>query len=1185
MAGGELEPGVERSTGSTEHTAAATNATNGAATASVEAATDVTGAVPSPPLPRSTRNTLDSSPFWEPQRHVVVRGQFGRYRILEAIGEGGMGVVYLAEQDNPRRRVALKLIKGGFDSARVLRRLEFEAHILAKLQHPGIAAIIESSVAITDHGAQPYFAMEYVEGERLTEYARNARLSTRRRLELLSRVCEAVHHAHQRGVVHRDLKPGNILVTADGQPKILDFGVGAVTDGSYETTTQHTRTGQFVGTLPYMSPEQVSGDPRTVDTRTDVYALGVLGYELLTGRLPLDLKDKPLPEAVRIIQEDTPPSMSTLDRALGGEVQRLIGKAMEKDRDRRYPSADAFAADIGRFLRDEPIEARGDSAWYVLRKYIRRHRWMAASAALTAVFLLTFAVYAGVQADINRHLAEEQSKAHLAAVAAKEVAVTAKEEALTAKETAVRLGEEAGRERDEARKAREAEEQQRKEAENEARRAQSVTAFLVRTLGLADPDVTQTPDLTIRQMLDEASSQIETSLSAQPAAEATVRTVIGRAYATLGDLELARVHLERALELRRLRAEEEPEALYETLLPYFQVQTDLNDVQAHNLGYELQDLGLRVIKLRDEELATAVSAFRARTASGSNPMFTDSAFHEARALAERKLAPDDPMWLYVADQFLLGAYRLGYRDGPGLACGYIRGALDIQRRLLPETHTRVVRTLNLLITYSLGAGEARTAEGLAQQTLALLAAKLPENHWYLHVYRGKLAACLIPQGRQEEAEPLLLSALNGVSASRGDNNSYVAEIHKTLAALYASRGEEVRAREQRSKFASALTRSSLVLAWREVDPVYAACAGPAFGEDLEELAQQLDGLRSVLSTASSEVTTALERVIESRRQFLEDEDPQSAVIADLLSSWQHAHRNRLTVEASEAMLREALCIYAANPHDNTRKVAEAHWRLGAVQEQNKQFVEGEGSAREALRLLDGVANQDYGFTGATISLLGGCVMGQGRLEEAEPILREAFENLLSVVGPGNGNTSVAFGRLLRYYKAADRTGDAGELIADYMSLFPQRRQGASVTIAALRQILHDPSWPVAAFEGALPAAEYCASLLPGDAGAKMRVGIVLYRAGRFAEAHPYLRESDLMLDEKNSTGAAYRAMVEARLGRADEAQSALQRLEEIVGKTAQPGAGTLGLLAEARAALAGLEPAPAPPSIGDEESP
>lgn len=1096
-----------------------------------------------------------------------------------------MGVVYLAEQDNPRRRVALKLIKGGFDSARVLRRLEFEAHILAKLQHPGIAAIIESSVAITDHGPQPYFAMEYVEGERLTEYSRNARLSTRRRLELLSRVCSAVHHAHQRGVVHRDLKPGNILVTSDGQPKILDFGVAALTDGSYETTTLHTRTGQFVGTLPYMSPEQVSGDPRAVDTRTDVYALGVLGYEMLTGRLPLDLKDKPLPEAVRIIQEQAPPSMSTMDRALGGEVQRLIAKAMEKDRDRRYPSADAFAADIGRFLRDEPIEARGDSAWYVLRKYVRRHRWMAASAALTAVFLLTFAVYASVQADINRHLAEEQTKAHLAAVAAKEVAVTAKEEALTAKETAVRLGEEAGRERDEARKAREAEERQRKEAENEARRAQSVTAFLVRTLGLADPDVTQTPDLTIRQMLDEASSQIEGSLSDQPQAEATVRTVIGRAYATLGDLDLARVHLERALELRRLRAEEEPSALYETLLPYFQVQTDLSDVMSHSLGYELQDLGGRIIKLRDEELATAVSAFRARTASGSNPMFTDSAFHEARALAERKLAPDDPMWLYVADQFLLGAYRLGYRDGPGLVCGYIRGALDIQRRLLPETHTRVVRTLNLLITYSLGAGEARSAEELARQTLTLLAAKLPENHWYLHVYRGKLAACLIPQGRMEEAEPLLLSALRGVSASRGDNNSYVAEIHKTLATLYESRGDAALARRHRGLFASALTRSTLALAWREVDPVYAACAGPAFGAELEEVALTIDVLRSVVSSASSEVTAAIERVIEARRRFLEDEDPQSAVIADLLSSWQHANRNRLTPEASEAMLRESLCIYEANPHDNPRKVAEAHWRLGAVQEANKQFVEGEASAREALRLLDGVANQDYGFTGSTLSLMGGCLMGQEKTEQAGPILHEAFDNLVRTMGPGNGNTLVAFGRLLKYYKAADRTDDAVELIANYMALFPQRRQAASVTITALRQILHDPVWPAAAFEGALPAAHYCVSLLPDDPVVKMRVGIVLYRAGRFAEAHPYLRDSDLMLEEKNFTGAAYRAMVEARLGRADEAQKALRRLEELVGKYAQPSATTLGLVDEARAALAGLDHAPVAAPGTDEDSP
>ncbi|MCH8315864.1 MAG: serine/threonine protein kinase, partial [Planctomycetes bacterium] len=237
----------------------------------------------------------------------------GRYKVVRVLGEGGMGTVFLAEQDKPTRLVALKVIRPGVASANLLRRFEHESQVLGKLQHPGIAQIYEAGTADTGEGAQPYFVMEYVRGRSLLEYAQGSQLGTRQRLELLAKICDAVQHAHQKGIIHRDLKPGNILVTEEGQPKILDFGVARATDADIQATTIQTDVGQLVGTIPYMSPEQAGGDVTELDTRSDVYALGVLGYELLAGRLPYDLKDKMIHEAVRVIREDDPTPLSSID--------------------------------------------------------------------------------------------------------------------------------------------------------------------------------------------------------------------------------------------------------------------------------------------------------------------------------------------------------------------------------------------------------------------------------------------------------------------------------------------------------------------------------------------------------------------------------------------------------------------------------------------------------------------------------------------------------------------------------------------------------------------------------------------------------------------------------------------------------------------------------------------------------
>jgi tetratricopeptide (TPR) repeat protein/predicted Ser/Thr protein kinase len=315
----------------------------------------------------------------------------GHYRIIRLLGEGGMGAVYEAEQETPRRTIALKIIKPGFGSAGLLRRFEQEAQALGRLQHPGIAQIFEAGTADTDWGVQPFFAMEYIRGKTLREYARDRRLTTEQRLELMAKVCEAAHHAHQRGLIHRDLKPGNIIVDETGQPKILDFGVARVTDSDMQATRQ-TDVGQLVGTLAYMSPEQVLADPLELDTRSDVYALGVILYELLAGRLPYDLSSPKIHDAVQTILDTDPARLSSIQRIYRGDIETIVAKALEKDKGRRYSSAADLAEDIRRHLANQPIMARPPSAGYQLQKFYRRHKAGVIGTAAALVLATSSAV-------------------------------------------------------------------------------------------------------------------------------------------------------------------------------------------------------------------------------------------------------------------------------------------------------------------------------------------------------------------------------------------------------------------------------------------------------------------------------------------------------------------------------------------------------------------------------------------------------------------------------------------------------------------------------------------------------------------------------------------------------------------------------------------------------------------------
>jgi serine/threonine protein kinase/TPR repeat protein len=356
--------------------------------------------------------------------------RIGQYKLLQRIGEGGMGVVYMAEQERPvRRRVAFKIIKPGMDTAQVVARFEAERQALALMDHQNIAKVLDAGA--TEHG-RPYFVMELVHGVPITQYCDENHLTPRERLELFVPICRAIQHAHQKGIIHRDLKPSNLLVTLyDGKPvpKIIDFGVAKATEQRLTERTMFTQYGAVVGTFEYMAPEQAEMSGLGVDTRSDVYSLGVLLYELLTGTTPLSrkrLRSVAYTEAVRIIREEEPPRPSArlstteelaaiaakrkieparLARLVRGELDWIVMKCLEKDRTRRYETANGLARDVERYLNDEPVEACPPSAAYRLRKVLRKHRGpVLAAAAVLACLLAGLGTVLAVQTVANREL-------------------------------------------------------------------------------------------------------------------------------------------------------------------------------------------------------------------------------------------------------------------------------------------------------------------------------------------------------------------------------------------------------------------------------------------------------------------------------------------------------------------------------------------------------------------------------------------------------------------------------------------------------------------------------------------------------------------------------------------------------------------------------------------------------------
>ena len=690
----------------------------------------------SAPAPQRPVATIDHHPEVAPGLVIA-----GRYTLVEKIGEGGMGEVWVAKQTEPvKRRVALKLIKTGMDSRAVLARFEQERQALALMDHPNIARVLDGG--LTPDG-RPFFVMELVNGLPLTRFCDEARLTTRERLELFVPICQAVQHAHHKGIVHRDLKPANILVTlidGRGVPKVIDFGVAKATAGKLTDESLSTQFGAVVGTLEYMSPEQAGFSGEDIDTRADVYSLGVVLYELLTGLRPIDarrLKKSALAEMIRIIQEEEPARPSTrlstdealaslaalrqteprkLTALLRGELDWVVMKCLEKRRDRRYETANGLARDVQRYLADELVEARPPSVGYQLGKFLKRHKGpvLAAAAVLLALLAgITGTANGLVRAEQGRHAAE-QARA------------------------------------DEARQrglAEENEREARAEKENAVKAAAAETAALAQTrrrLGQIEKGVDLLASLLaginprneekggpalyeqLRERASKAADQLDAESVGDAQAVARLQTILGSTLRELGDYPKAITVLEKACTtLERELGDDHPDTLAcrNNLANAYQAAGKLD------LAIPLLERTLKAeeAKLGDDHPDTLISRNNLANAyqAAGKPDLAIPLFERTLKAFEAKLGDDHPDTLASRGNLAV-AYAVAGK--PDLAIPLLERTLKAFETKLGDDHPNTLSSRNNLAGAYAAAGKLDLAIPLLEETLRLQKAKLGPDH-------------------------------------------------------------------------------------------------------------------------------------------------------------------------------------------------------------------------------------------------------------------------------------------------------------------------------------------------------------------------------------------------------------------------------------------------------------------------
>ena len=693
--------------------------------------------------------------------------RIGPYLIERAIGEGGFAVVYRAVQTEPlRRTVALKVLKAGLDTRATLARFAAERQALAVMNHDGIARIHDAGE--TERG-RPWFAMEYVDGEPITGYCDRRQLGTRERLALFAEVCDAVHHAHQKGVIHRDLKPSNVLVTEhDGRArvKVIDFGIAKAV--ATDLGGADTQFGQILGTPEYMSPEQAGAGPGDIDTRTDIYSLGVVLYELLAGVPPFSrdtLARAGFAEVQRVIREVDPPRPSTrlgtlddglddlarrhrttandLIRQLRGELDWVVLKAMDKDRERRYGAPAELAADLRRFLRHEPLEARPPSLGYRLQKFSRRNKIALTVAAAVVIGLV------GVTAGVTVALLESN----------RQRAIT--EEAL-----------------DETRLARD--------------EAEAVTEFLSTMLGAVSP-YEGGRDVTVRSVLDSTAANLDQQLGDRPLVATRVRRAIGVAYNDLGLPAQAEPLVRHAFaDHERMLGPDHPQ----TLVSLDEVCDNLvlqhRYAEAESLYGELYDRQHRVYGLMDRRTLMSMHQRGCMLGDMSRYAEAESLLVESWELAQEVIEPDDQVYLSFASNLANTYADMGRVDD---AAPLLRLVLEERTRLHGETHASVLETWNNLAMLYADQGRFRESLPLLARASELQDERLGATHHEALITRNNLAAIHGMVFEWDEARRVYERGIELALPARGTDDRVVQHMINNLGYLFLRQGDLERAEE------------------------------------------------------------------------------------------------------------------------------------------------------------------------------------------------------------------------------------------------------------------------------------------------------------------------------------------------------------------------------------------------------
>jgi serine/threonine protein kinase/tetratricopeptide (TPR) repeat protein len=767
----------------------------------------------------------------------AVDERIGPYRLVRKLAEGGMGEVWLGAQHEPlRRTVAVKVIKRGLDTGEFVARFASERQALALMDHPCIAKVIDAG---TTRRGRPYFAMEYVDGEPILAWCDRHRLTVDDRLALFVKVCQGVQHAHQKAIIHRDLKPSNVLVTEhDGEatPKIIDFGVAKALGGELTGHTLQTNLGQIVGTLDYMSPEQADLGDGNVDTRTDVYALGVLLFELLAGRRPLEsatLAGTGLVEILRLIREDEAVRPSarlqamageearqtaaaratdpgTLSRRLRSDLDWIVLRALAKDRGQRYATAHELADDIGRHLRNEPVLAGPPTRRYRARKFVRRHRvWVAGSAV---ALVLVLAGIAGTSLGLVR------------ARQAERVALT------------------------------------------EAETARQVSGFLEDMFEVSDPDRARGQTITAREILDSGAERVRAQLEGQPATQARLMHTIGRVYQKLGLYAAAERQLGDALALRQTLP---ANVIATSRIEVARNRVDLAELYGVQARYdEAADLLREAMSAlgadgREERLQLADAAAELGGVLRRQGRYEEAEplYRQALEIRREVLGDDHPA---VADSYNSQAILAYYRgDWPRVERLFSR-ALEIRERVLGPDHPDVAQTLNNLGLLHQAQDAYSRAVPLYTRAAAIWEKALGPDHARLALVLNNLGLAYQEQGDLEAAAPLFERALAIRESALGPDNPDVAQTLYNLANLQRDRGDLATARPLYRR-ALAIREASLGPDHADVGWTITARAGlDAAAGDLEQaiagMVRGLDVLESALGGDFPELAEEHERL-------------------------------------------------------------------------------------------------------------------------------------------------------------------------------------------------------------------------------------------------------------------------------------------------------------------------------------